>query len=32
MLKEEDKIRLIHACRSALLNRVFDELSRRPGL
>jgi len=31
MLSEEDKIRLIHECRTALLNRMFEEFSRRPG-
>jgi hypothetical protein len=31
MLSEEDKIRLIHECRTALLNRMFDEFSRKPG-
>lgn len=31
MLSDQDKIRLIHECRTALLNRMFDELSRRPG-
>ena len=28
---QEDKIRLIHNCRTALLNRIFNEFSRRPG-
>jgi hypothetical protein len=31
MLSDEDKIRLIHDCRNVLINRMFDELSRRPG-
>jgi len=31
MLNEGDKIRLIHYCHTALLNRMFDELSREPG-
>lgn len=31
MHNQEDKIRLIHDCRTALLNRMFDEFSRRPG-
>jgi len=31
MLSEEDKIRLIHECRTALLNRMFEEFSPRPG-
>ena len=31
MFREEDKIRLIHECRTALLNRIFEEFSRRPG-
>lgn len=29
---QEDRIRLIHECRTALLNRMFDEFSRKPGL
>lgn len=28
---QEDRIRLIHNCRTVLLNRMFDEFSRRPG-
>ena len=31
MLSEEDKIRLIHECRTALLNRMFDDFSRLSG-
>jgi Amidohydrolase family len=31
MFSEEDKIWLMHDCRTALLNRMFDELSRKPG-
>lgn len=31
MHNQGDKIRLIHECRTALLNRMFDELSRKPG-
>jgi len=31
MFSEEDKIRLIHECRTALLNRMFEEFNRRPG-
>ena len=31
MLSDEDKIRLIHECRTVLLNRMFDEFSRKPG-
>ena len=31
MLSDEDKIHLIHECHTILLNRMFDELSRRPG-
>ena len=31
MFTEEDKIRLIHKCRTVLLNQIFDDLSRRPG-
>jgi hypothetical protein len=31
MLNDEAKIRLIHDCRTALLNRMFDEFSRKPG-
>jgi hypothetical protein len=31
MLSEEEKIRLIHECRTALLNRMFEEFSRQPG-
>jgi hypothetical protein len=31
MLNEEDKIRLIHECRTALLNRMFDDFSRLSG-
>jgi len=32
MLSKEDKIRLIHKCRSALLDRMFDELCcKSPG-
>jgi len=30
MFSKEDKIQLIHECRTALLNRMFDEFSRRP--
>jgi hypothetical protein len=30
MFTEEDQIRLIHDCRTALLNRMFDEFSRKP--
>ena len=29
MVNEEEKIRLIHEYRSALLDRMFDELSRK---
>ena len=29
MLTQEDKIRLIHEFRTALLNRMFDELCRK---
>ena len=31
MHNQEDKIRLIHDCRTVLLNRMFDEFSRKPG-
>ena len=31
MLSEEERIRLIHECRTALLNRMFDESSQRLG-
>ena len=31
MLSEEEKIRLIHECHTALFNRMFDEFSQRPG-
>jgi hypothetical protein len=31
MLSDEHKIHLIHERRTILLNRMFDELSRRPG-
>lgn len=31
MLSDEDKVRLIHACRTVLLDRLFHEFSRRPG-
>ena len=31
MHNQEDKIRLIHECRTVLLNRMFDEFSGRPG-
>jgi len=30
MVIQEDRIRLIHENRTALLNRMFDELSRKP--
>jgi hypothetical protein len=31
LLTQEDGIRLIHDHRTALLNRMFDELCRKPG-
>lgn len=31
MLSEDDKIRLIHERRTALLNRMFDDFSRLSG-
>ena len=31
MHNQEDKVRLIHDCRTVLLNRMFDEFSRHPG-
>jgi len=31
MLGQDAKSRLIHECRTPLLNQMFDELSRKPG-
>jgi hypothetical protein len=31
MLTHEDRIRLLHDNRAVLLNRMFDELCRKPG-